>query len=307
MDYFNDCEQFSLKEAEEYINNEIKLDVKNPSIRARIYEGIDKGIFRRISKGVYTVTKGKNQCLLINGDGRDLSMIEDNSIDCIITDHPYLDKKSHKGGNRSFADYDCFLYEEKDFEEKARVLKDGCFLVEFVPEENANNFEYLYMIKKMAQKKGLEYYSKVSWIKGSFMANTGRKSKNREDIIFFSKGKARSLKMDKKKSLKTGCDEYMSGTNGMLPAEFDSELPTNFDYQPATKKERIHQAEKPVALIEEILSYVTLEDEMVLDQFAGSGNLGVACLNMNRNSILIEKNEKIYMTMKNNIEKHINI
>ena len=31
----------------------------------------------------------ENTCLLINGDGRDLSIIKDKSIDGIITDHPY--------------------------------------------------------------------------------------------------------------------------------------------------------------------------------------------------------------------------
>ena len=36
--------------------------------------------------------------MLINGEGRDLSFLSDQSIDCIITDHPWLDKKSNRGG-----------------------------------------------------------------------------------------------------------------------------------------------------------------------------------------------------------------
>lgn len=69
--------------------------MKEPSIRARIYEGINKGLFKRVAKGVYTVTKknAENEditCMLIQGNGRDLSFLEDNSIDAIITDHPYL-------------------------------------------------------------------------------------------------------------------------------------------------------------------------------------------------------------------------
>ena len=85
---------------------------------------------------------------VINGDGRDLSFLEDGSIDCIITDHPWLDEKANKGGNRNFAKYDTFEYTLEDFKEKARVLKDGCFLVEMLPAENATNFDYLYKIKK---------------------------------------------------------------------------------------------------------------------------------------------------------------
>lgn len=52
---------------------------------------------------------------LIEGDGRTLSWLQEESIDCIITDHPWLDQISNKGGNRSFADYECFQYELSDF------------------------------------------------------------------------------------------------------------------------------------------------------------------------------------------------
>ena len=135
---FKDSERFSLHEAYEQ-----NPDKPHETIRARIYENIgDK--FERVAKGVYRTIDGLDeQCVLIQGDGRDLSMIKDNSIDCILTDHPWLDVKSNKGGTRAFALYDCFRYTLQDFKEKARVLKDGCFLVEILPAENENNYEYL--------------------------------------------------------------------------------------------------------------------------------------------------------------------
>ena len=140
FDYFMDQDKFTLNEAVEAVKT-VK-QVKEPSVRGRIYEGIDKGLFERVGKGVYTVNRknaagGENSCLLINGNGRDLSMFEDNSMDALITDHPYKLDKSLKGGNRDFADYERFRYEQKDMDEKCRVLKPGCFLVEFLPEENA--------------------------------------------------------------------------------------------------------------------------------------------------------------------------
>ena len=190
FDYFKDVEQFTLAEATECVKAakaEINAPVKEPSIRARIYEGIDKGLFQRVSKGVYTVKKEDSTCLLINGDGRNLSWIEDDSIDCLITDHPYDLHSSLKGGNRDFANYDCFKYEQSDFDEKARVMKAGCFVVEFFPEENSENYKYIYDCKVMAEKAGLNYYSTVNWKKGNFVANTGRKAKNTEQIVFFTK------------------------------------------------------------------------------------------------------------------------
>lgn len=304
FDYFKDCDEFSLKEAEEVVNNTLNMGVKLPSVRARIYEGINKGLFTKVARGVYKTSQNGCECLLINGDGRDLSMFADNSIDAIITDHPY-DLSTNKGGNRNFADsYTCFQYNEQDFNEKFRVLKQGAFLVEFLPEESGGNWEYLTKIKNMAKESGFLYYAKVSWIKGNQVNNTGRKSSNCEDILFLSKGKARNLRLDTKKNIaeleqhglssKGKSSEeikdlllsnnlevhYMSGTNGMLP--------TAFVFEPPSKKERIHQAQKPKELYKAIEKYITSEFERVLDQFSGSCSIGEASLEINRNCIMFE-------------------
>lgn len=262
---------------------------KNHSIRARIYEGLKNNVFLRLSKGVYatvyTAEDGsESDCVLIHGDGRDLSFLKDGSIDAIITDHPYALRGALKGGNRDFASYELFQYEEKDFREKYRVLKPGAFLVEFLPEESAENFEYVTRIKQMAMEAGFVYYSKVPWKKGAFVANTGRKAKNAEDVMFFTKGKARSIRPDAKKDkAEPEKKHFMSGANGMLPAAF------NFD--PPGKKERIHQEEKPVALLESIVRFVSLSGEWLLDQFAGSGVLGAACMNLGRRCLMVEKDD----------------
>ncbi len=327
FEYFFDKEQFSMKEATDVVKNIRNMQVNNESIRARIYEGVEKGIFTKITRGVYKVTSqidGKdNTCLLINGDGRDLSMIKDKSIDGIITDHPYDIQKSLTGGNRKFATFELFKYESKDFKEKQRVLKDGAFLVEFLPEESEVNFDYLYEVKKMAQENGFKYFAKVSWKKGNFVSNTGRKSKNVEDVMIFSNGEPRNLKLDAKKNLEIARNNnldtkglssyevrdmlqehnldvaYMKGTAGMLP--------TAFDYQPKNSKDKIMEAEKPVELIEEIIEYISKPYETLLDQYAGSGNFVIACYNKKRNAVAIEKNKEMFENMKDNIEKNLEV
>lgn len=261
------------------------------AVRARIYEGVKSGLFKRLARGVYAVnyknpeTGDNASCVLIQGDGRDLSFLEDNSVDCILTDHPYKLDTQLKGGNRDFASYDLFQYTAQDFAEKFRVLKPGCFLVEFIPDESAVNFDYLSRLKHMAMDAGFEYYAKVPWTKGKFVANTGRKTKNSEDILFLTKGPARMLRPDAKKDkAEPDIRHYMRGAAGMLPAAFD--------FDPPKKADRIHQAEKPVALIQKILGYVAQKGETVLDQFAGSGSTGEACLLSGLDSILIEKSRE---------------
>lgn len=248
-------------------------DAKPHSVRARIYENLGVA-FNRVAAGLYTYTSpdGQGTALIVEGDGRSLSHFDDASIDAIITDHPWEDTTSNKGGNRSFADYEAFRYTQEDFNEKARILKDGSFLVEFLPAENENNVDYLYQIKSMAKAAGFSYYSKVSWTKGSFVANTGRKAKNTEDVMIFTKGKARALRPNAKKIKASYGDNppailddhhLMSGTTTMLP--------TDFNVQPPSRKERIHQAEKPVDLIAAIIAQVSKVGELILDTFAGSG------------------------------------
>ena len=59
--------------------------------------------------------------------------------------------------------------------------------MEFLPEENGENYGYLYQVKQLAKEAGLQYYAKVAWKKDSFVANTGRKSKNGRDRFLYER------------------------------------------------------------------------------------------------------------------------
>ena len=63
-----------------------------------------------------------------------------------------------------------------------------------------------------------------------------------------------------------------------------------------------HSTEKPVALMEWLLKYYSKEGDVVLDPTMGSGSTGVACKNMNRNFIGIEKDPEIYEVAVNRID-----
>ncbi len=69
------------------------------------------------------------------------------------------------------------------------------------------------------------------------------------------------------------------------------------------KKERgLHEAQKPLKLMETIIKLTTIENQLILDPFMGSGTTGVACKNLNRHFIGIELDENYFNIAKERIE-----
>jgi DNA modification methylase len=65
----------------------------------------------------------------------------------------------------------------------------------------------------------------------------------------------------------------------------------------------LHPTQKPIPLLEYLIRTYTLESETVLDFTMGSGSTGVACLNLNRNFIGIEKDDNYFKISQDRIEK----
>jgi len=68
-------------------------------------------------------------------------------------------------------------------------------------------------------------------------------------------------------------------------------LPKQLIYFSREQRGKTHPTQKPVALFEYLIKTYTNEGDLVLDNCAGSGTTGVACKNLNRKCILIEKDE----------------
>lgn len=68
-------------------------------------------------------------------------------------------------------------------------------------------------------------------------------------------------------------------------------------------KNHNHPTEKPVDLLEYLVQKSTNEKEIILDPFMGSGSTGVASMNLSRNFIGIEKDEKYFEIATKRIEE----
>ncbi len=67
---------------------------------------------------------------------------------------------------------------------------------------------------------------------------------------------------------------------------------------------KVHHVEKPLALVKWLVELASYPTETVLDFFAGSGTTGIACLELDRRSVLVEKDENIFTLMKGRIAQH---
>ena len=67
-------------------------------------------------------------------------------------------------------------------------------------------------------------------------------------------------------------------------------------------KPKVHPTQKPIALLEYLIKTYTNEGAKVLDNCMGSGSTGVACKNLGRDFVGIEKEEKYFQIAKERIE-----
>ena len=240
---------------------------KETTIRGRLNENVGK-CFKRIKKGVYLAIFGKAQALIIEGNAwKEIKEIGNNTIDTIITDSPYTSiNKYLTGTTRKKNIRGKWNFQTRDIDEELliemkRVLKEGGHFFSFLPTDNKDTLYPNNKFIETAQKVGFIFNRRWIWNKEVIGMGYNGRSKY-EQIIFLSKGKRRK--------------------------PFDLSIPDLLSHKRISHNKKIHEAQKPNKLINDIIKFSTQEKEIILDTFAGS--LVVACesLKSNRDSISIE-------------------
>lgn len=70
---------------------------------------------------------------------------------------------------------------------------------------------------------------------------------------------------------------------------------------------RVHPTEKPVDLLEYLITTYTTQGDTVMDNCMGSGSTGVACVNIGRRFIGIELDENYYHISRKRIEETLHM
>ena len=233
--------------------------------------------------GIYFIKGDENlKCELIHGDCLEYlqKFIDDGMrVDMILTDPPYLMNyktnyrldKAHDFGTPIPNDNNFELIQEV-IPLLYRLLKIGGGFYMFC---NSNHVDYF----KQQIEKYFDFKNILVWIKNNHTAGdlVGAYGKKTEFIIYASKGK-----------------HVLNGNRDVDTLYYDRIVGNN----------QLHQNQKPVDLLEFLISKSSNYGDTVLDCFMGSGSTGVACLQTNRNFIGIDLEENYYDIAKQRCKEY---
>lgn len=85
------------------------------------------------------------------------------------------------------------------------------------------------------------------------------------------------------------------GAMNIESCQINNSSPTNLlEFGFRKNENRIHEAQKPIELLEFLIKLTTIENQIVLDPFMGSGSTALAAKNLNRKYIGFEINQEYY-------------
>lgn len=227
--------------------------------------------------------------------------IPDKSIDMVLCDLPY---------NITSMSWDCLIPFDKLWEQYNRIVKDngnivlfssGLFTLDLI-NSNRKNFRYKLVWKKnvptgmsSAKYRPMKYY---------------------EEICVFGKSNATYNPIMKERvGVGKACynyDHYCNPNNHINLEKVKKRYDPNF-VQPSdvlefnvvpNRKGKLHPTEKPVELLEYLIKTYSNENETVLDNCAGSMSTAIACINTNRNGIMIEKDQHYFQVGEDRVQKY---
>jgi len=217
--------------------------------------------------------------------------IEDKSVDMILTDMPY---------NTTACSWDKEVIPlDKLWEGFKRIIKDNGAIVM----TGSEPFSSYLRMSNIKDYKYDWYWNKDKGF-GVFLAKKQPLRTVENICIFYKKQpiynpQMTDAKPDRIRTLSRGNKEgarnnITNSNNCRVDKKYNPKkrYPLNLLKYSKPVGRDVHPTQKPVALFQYLIKTYTNEGDTVFDGFAGSGTTGVACQNLNRKFILIEKEDR---------------
>lgn len=231
-----------------------------------------------------------------------LPTLPDHSIDMVLSDLPYQLTQNH---------WDIMIPLEPLWVEYKRLIKPNGIIALTASQP----FTSLLVMSNLEM-----FRHEWIWIKnrGSNFANTVREPfKEHESVLIFSNGKWTYNKQMQERT-GSGLDRVKYDFNHVTESENYRKFTRPSDrkgmklrvpssWQKFNTETGLHPNQKPVALFEYLVRTYTNENDIILDNSAGSCTTAIACINTNRKYICIEKVDKYFNIGSERIMKHLNL
>ena len=253
------------------------------------------------------------QHVIVNGDSRKMSELQDQSVHLIVTSPPYWQLKDYGSDNQiGFNDsYEQYINNlNLVWKECYRVLHEGCRLCINIGDQFARSVYYgRYKvipihseIIRFCETIGFDFMGQIIWQKTTTMNTTGggavmgsfphpRNGIVKLDfeyiLIFKKQGTAPKPTIEQKKQSSMTNEEWNTYFNGHW-------------YFNGAKQDK-HLAMFPEELPKRLIKMFSFPQETVLDPFMGSGTTALAAKKLNRNSIGYEINPTFIPIIKDKI------
>lgn len=253
-----------------------------------------------------------------------LRLLEDNSVDLIVTSPPYADQRKSTYGGISTKEYvKWFLPISKEL---LRVLKPtGTFILNIKEKvQNGERSTYVLELILEMRKQGWLWTEEFIWHKKNsypgkwpnrfrdawerlLQFNKNKKFNMYQETVMVPTGdwaKTRLRKLSETDQIRDN-SKVGSGFGKNISNWVDREMayPTNVLHLATECNNKNHSAAFPSSLPEWFIKLFTKEGDVVLDPFMGSGTTNIVAQRMGRNSIGIEIQEQYYEMVKTNIKE----
>ena len=238
---------------------------------------------------------------VVFGTSEMMKSISSNSVSLVVTSPPYWNLKDYfKEGQIGQESYDTYIDRMKMVWKQCfdKLTSNGTMWVNI--NTRVHEGKTVLIPKdfiKVCKEIGFYYKGVVIWHKSSGIPTHDKNIVDRHEyVLVFSKSNELQIDISKLNSFSDYKNNYINGKAFWNINRKAGSVGKNF----------IHPAIYPNGLVERIVLCSTVEGDLVLDPFLGSGTSLIAAANLSRNFIGYEFNEGFKELMESRYEKELN-
>lgn len=250
---------------------------------------------------------------IVQGDVLEaLKYVPEESVHLTFTSPPYYNARDYS----IYQSYDEYLkFLEEVFKEVHRVTKEGRFFVLntspiIIPRISrahaSKRYPIPYDIHPLLVKMGWEFIDDIVWVKpeASVKNRNAGFLQHRKPLGYKPNAISEMLMVYRKKTDKLiDWNIHQYSWDKVKKSKVLDKYETTNVWRIDPTFDRVHSAVFPMELCDRVIKYYSFVDDLIFDPFAGSGTLGRAAANLNRNFFLTEKEAKYVNRMKEDLVK----